>query len=84
MKWRAMAQFTVDYYYQYSGTESMTVATGVPAPGVTVPWRLLTPEGSDQFPHKKDCQLILQNFGARANGPGVKRKRCDKREKFNQ
>ena len=62
----------------------MTVATGVPAPGVTVSWRLLTPEGSDQFPHKIDCQLILQNFGARANGPGVKRKRCDKREKFNQ
>ena len=56
----------------------MTVTTGVP--GVTVPWRLLTPEGSDQFPHKKDCQLILQNFGARADGPRVKRKRSEKQK----
>ena len=58
----------------------MTVTTGVPDPGVTVPWRLLTPEGSDQFPHKKDCQIILQNFGARADGPRVKRTICEKQK----
>ena len=80
MKWRWHSlPWTI--YYQYSGAESMTVTTGVPDPGVTVPWRLLTPEGSDQFPHKKRLSTNppkLRGSGGRPEGEKIEKREAER------